>query len=218
VLSRFFNAVYAWMAAGLAITALVAYYVASRQDVVFSIARPGVFVFLVIVELLLVGTIAAAVHRIGPTAATLLFLLYAAINGLMLSAIFLAYTHAVIASAFIVTAGMFLAMSLYGFVTRRDLTSMGALLFMALIGLILASVVSMFWHSNALSVVINYVGVIIFVGLTAYDTQRLKALALQTAGDGTMASRMAVSGALTLYLDFLNLFLFIVSILGDRER
>jgi len=165
-----------------------------------------------------VGTIAAAVQRIGPTMATLLFLLYAGINGLLLSAIFLAYAHAVIASAFIITAGMFLAMSLYGFVTRRDLTSMGALLFMALIGLILASVVSMFWHSNALTVVINYVGVLIFVGLTAYDTQRLKALALQTAGNSTMASRMAVSGALALYLDFLNLFLFILSIMGDRRR
>src|SRR5205085_3487139 len=119
---------------------------------------------------------------------------------------------------FIVTAGMFLAMSLYGFVTRRDLTSIGAFLFMALIGEILASVVSMFWHSNALAVAINYIGVLIFVGLAAYDTQRLKALALQTANDTTMASRMAVSGALTLYLDFLNLFLFILSIMGDRRR
>jgi FtsH-binding integral membrane protein len=218
VLSRFFNAVYAWMAAGLAITALVAYYVSSRPDIFFSIAKPGVFLVLLVVELLLVGTIAAAVQRIGPTAATLLFLLYAAINGLMLSAIFLAYAHAVIASAFIITAGMFLAMSLYGFVTRRDLTSIGALLFMALIGIILASVVSMFWHSSALTVAINYIGVLIFVGLTAYDTQRLKVLALQTAGDGRMASRMAISGALSLYLDFLNLFLFILSIMGDRRR
>ncbi len=215
VMARFFNAVYAWMAAGLGITALVAYYVSTHPDLM---PRPGVLIFLFLAELALVATIAAAVRRIGPTAATLLFLLYAALNGFTISGILLAYTHALIASAFMVTAGMFLAMSLYGFVTRRDLTSLGAYLFMALIGLILASVVSMFWHSSALSIAINYIGVLIFVGLTAYDTQRLKQLAYQTANDATMASRLAISGALTLYLDFLNLFLFLLSILGDRER
>jgi len=147
-----------------------------------------------------------------------LFLVYAALNGVTLSGIVLYYAHAAIASAFVVTAGMFAAMSLYGFVTRRDLTAWGSLLFMGLIGLILASVVSLFWHNTLLQVAINYLGVLIFVGLTAYDTQRLKVIALQTAGAPQLAARLAVSGALSLYLDFLNLFLFVLELMNDRRR
>jgi FtsH-binding integral membrane protein len=218
VLARFFNAVYAWMAAGLGITALVAFVVSTHPDVVLSVINPGTFLLLFVIEIALVATIAGAVQRIGPSAATLLFLFYAALNGITLSMIFLVYAHAVIVSAFVVTAGMFLATSLYGYLTRRDLTSMGAYLFMALIGLVLASVVSIFWHPTALTVAINYAGVLIFVGLTAYDTQRLKIIALQTANDPALASRLAISGALALYLDFLNLFLFILTIMGGDDR
>ena len=218
VIARFFNSVYAWMAAGLAITAAVAWFVSSRPDILQQIFSPGILIFLVIAELALVWTVSAAIQRIGATAATALFLLYAALNGLTLSVILLVYTHAVIASAFVITAGMFGATSLYGFVTRRDLTSLGAYLFMALIGLILASVVSIFWHPTMLTVAINYLGVLIFIGLTAYDTQRLKFIALQTQNDPSMAARLSISGALALYLDFLNLFLFILRILANNSR
>ena len=117
-----------------------------------------------------------------------------------------------------VASGMFAAMSVWGFVTRRDLTSMGGLLFMGLVGVILASVVSLFWHNTVLTVLINYIGVFIFLGLTAYDTQKLKQIAYATQGDAALAARLSISGALTLYLDFLNLFIFMLRILGDRNR
>jgi FtsH-binding integral membrane protein len=217
-LARFFNAVYAWMAAGLGLTALVAMWVSSRPDVLRYVFSTGIWVVLLVAQLALVWTVSAAVRRISATTATVLFLLYAALNGLTLSVIFLAYAHAAIASAFIVTAGMFAAMSLYGFVTKRDLTSMGAFLFMGLIGIILASVVSLFWHNTMLTVLINYIGVFIFLGLTAYDTQKLKEMALATQGNAALAARLSISGALALYLDFLNLFLFLLRILGDRNR
>jgi hypothetical protein len=212
----FFNAVYAWMCAGLALTAVVAMWVASRPDIVLQVGK--FFFALVIVELILVASISIAVNRISAGVATLLFLLYAALNGLTLAGIFLVYTHAVLASAFAVTAGMFGAMSLFGFLTRKDLSGLGSMLFMALIGVVIASVVSIFWHPTWFSVLLNYVGVAVFVGLTAYDTQRLKMLAIQTAGSGALAARFAVNGALSLYLDFLNMFLFILSIFGDRNR
>jgi uncharacterized protein len=164
-----------------------------------------------------VFAISGAINRIGATAATALFLLYSALNGLTLSAIFIVYAHATLASAFIITAGMFAAMSLFGFFTRRDLSGLGSLLFMALIGLVLATVVSLFWHNTMLTTIINYAGVLIFVGLTAYDTQLLKHGAVATANDPAMAARLSVNGALKLYLDFLNLFLFLLRILGNRR-
>lgn len=218
VLARFFNAVYAWMAAGLAVTALVAWWVSTRPDVLQYVFSTGGWIFLIIAELALVWTISASIRRISATTATVLFLVYAALNGLTLSVILLHYAHAAIASAFIVTAGMFGAMSLWGFITRRDLTGMGGLLFMGLIGLILASVVSLFWHNTVLTVLINYIGVFIFLGLTAYDTQRLKQMAVATQGDAALAARLSITGALALYLDFLNLFLFMLRILSDRNR
>jgi len=147
-----------------------------------------------------------------------LFMLYSALNGLTLSAIFIVYAHATLASAFLITAGMFGAMSVYGYVTKRDLTAMGSLLFMALVGLIIASVVSIFWRNSMLTTIINYAGVLIFVGLTAYDTQKLKQIAIATAGDAAMSARLSINGALQLYLDFLNLFLFLLRILGDRRN
>ena len=218
VVARFFNSVYAWMAAGLAVTAAVAWWVSTQPAFIAQIFHGPILFILIIAQLGLVWAVAGAVNRINATAATVLFMLYSALNGLTLSVILLVYTQAVIASAFVVTAGTFAAMSVYGFVTRRDLTALGSLLFMALIGLILASVVSIFWHPTWLTVAINYVGVLIFVGLTAYDTQRLKHIALQTQNDPALAARMSIVGALKLYLDFLNLFLFIVSILGGGNR
>ena len=218
VVARFFNAVYAWMAAGLGLTAAVAWFVSTQPGLMEQVFRGPVLIFLVIAQLALVWMVAGSIQRIGTTAATAMFLVYAALNGVTLSVILLIYAHALVATAFLVTAVMFGATSFYGFVTKRDLTGLGAFLFMGLVGLILASVVSLFWHPTILTVLINYIGVFIFVGLAAYDTQRLKVMALQTRDNPALAARLSVSGALALYLDFLNLFLFILSILGNDSR
>ena len=169
-------------------------------------------------QIVLVVVISMAVQRIGATAATALFLLYAALNGLTLAGLFWVYTLSSIAGAFIASAAMFGAMSVYGMFTRTDLSGWGKLLFMGLIGIIIASVVNMFLANSTLSWIVSYAGVAIFVGLTAYDTQRLRQIAYSTAGDGALAARMSVVGALMLYLDFLNLFLFLVQIMGNRRR
>ncbi|MBC8107377.1 MAG: Bax inhibitor-1/YccA family protein [Anaerolineae bacterium] len=216
VLVRFFNQVYAWMASGLALTAVVAWYISTRQDLT-SRLTPGVVIFLFLIELGLVIAISSAINKISAPVATLLFMLYAAINGIVLSAIFLVYAHASIVSTFVVTAGMFAVMSIYGMVTRTDLTRLGAILFMALIGLIIASVVNMFMGSSMMQWIISIAGVVIFAGLTAYDTQKLKAIAMATQNNAAMASRLAISGALALYLDFLNLFLMMLRLMGDRR-
>ena len=215
--ASFFNNVYAWMSAGLALTAVVAWYVASNVSVFQWLYGTGIWIGLFILQLVLVFTISAATNRLSPTAATALFLLYAAINGLTLSVIFLAYTLSSIAGTFFATAGTFGAVSVYGFVTKRDLTRLGSLLFMALIGFLIASVINIFWANSTLYWIITYAGVAIFVGLTAYDTQRLREIAIATANDPRMAARYAINGALTLYLDFINLFLLLLRILGDRR-
>ena len=215
---RFFNAVYAWMCAGLAITSVVAWYVAlpANRHILMNLGMGGLAA-LFIGELALVWVISSSIRKINAGVATLLFLLYAAINGIVLSAVFIVYTNSALTSAFAIAAGMFGAMSVYGFVTRADLTRLGAFLFMALIGLIIASVVSIFWYSRPLNVVINFVGVLIFAGLTAYDTQKLKQIAIATSGNAALAARLSISGALSLYLDFLNLFLFLLRMMGDRR-
>jgi FtsH-binding integral membrane protein len=217
VVVRFFNVVYAWMAAGLALTAVVAWWVPTRPDLILMMRRGPILIVLVIAQLALVWTISAAVNKLSAPVATGLFMLYAALNGLTLSVIFLMYTKATLGSTFAVTAGTFGAMSVYGMVTKRDLTRFGSLLFMALIGLVVASLVNLFLRSPAVYWLITYVGVLIFVGLTAYDTQRLKLIALETADAPDMAARFAVNGALALYLDFINLFLLLLRIMGDRR-
>lgn len=222
---RFFNTVYAWMCAGLALTGVTAFLVSQWVQGVLASGNTAalgnagiILIVLFIAEIALVSVISRAIYKINATTATALFLLYAAINGVTLAGIFLVYAKASIASAFIVSAGTFGAMSVFGFVTKRDLTFAGRLLYMALIGLVIASVVSIFWHNTMLQVVINYVGVALFVGLTAYDTQKLKAIAEQTQDSPAMASRLAINGSLVLYLDFINLFLFILRIMGDRRN
>jgi FtsH-binding integral membrane protein len=214
---RFFNAVYAWMATGLALTALVAWWVSSRPDVMQRVFRGPVIFILFIAEMALVVAISAAVRKISASVATGMFLLYSALNGLTLSVIFIIYTHASITSAFVVTALMFGAMSVYGMITRTDLSRLGNILFMALIGLVIASVVNLFFANSTLYWIITYAGVIIFVGLTAYDTQKLRGVAIETASDAALAARLSVSGALMLYLDFLNLFLLLLRVMGDRR-
>ena len=217
VVARFFNVVYAWMAAGLGLTAVVAWYVGSNEDYLRQVFRPPVLIGLIVAQLALVFTISAAVNKLSAGVATALFMLYAGLTGLTLSAIVVIYTPGSIAGAFIATAGTFGATSVYGMVTKRDLTALGGILFMALIGLIIASVVNIFLANSALYWIITYAGVLIFVGLTAYDTQRLKRVAIETAHDPRMAARHAINGALMLYLDFINLFLLLLRIMGDRR-
>ena len=216
-LVKFFNSVYAWMCVGLAITATVAFLVSQNLQILARLGM-GTLIGLFVVEIVLVMVIANAINRINATVATALFMLYAAINGVTLAGIFLVYTHATLASAFVVSAATFGAMSVYGMTTTRDLTGMGRIMMMLLIGLVIASVVSLFWHNTALQVLMNYVGVLVFVGLTAYDTQKLKAIANQTGGDSALAARMSIVGSLVLYLDFINLFLFILRLMGNNDR
>jgi hypothetical protein len=212
---RFMSAVYQWMTLGLVVTAGVAWAVASSpavQQVVLG--NRIVFFGLVIAELGLVIAISAMVNRLSAAAAGGLFLLYSALNGATLSVVLLAYTGASVTTAFVTTAGMFGAMSLYGTVTKRDLTGWGSFLFMGLIGVVIASVVNIFLRNSMMSFVISCMGVVVFTGLTAYDTQKLRNIA--RAGGGTAA--MPVNGALALYLDFINLFLSLLRLLGGRRE
>ena len=216
--ASFMNAVYAWMCVGLGTTAVVAWWVSSQPQLIRSIFRGPTFIVLIIAELALVWVIGSAVRRISTRAATGLFVVYSALNGLTLSVIFLVYNLSAIASTFVVTAGMFGAMSLVGYFTKTDLTRLGSFLLMALIGLILASIVSFFMASSGLYWIITYAGVIIFLGLTAYDTQKMKEIAQSASAQGIDASRLAIVGSLELYLDFINLFLFLLRIFGSRRN
>jgi FtsH-binding integral membrane protein len=209
--------VYAWMTAGLLTTGAVAMAVSSSAALVGAIVgNPFIFFGLIIAELALVWVLSANLMRLSPALATGMFLGYAALNGLTLSLIFLAYTAASIASTFFITAGTFAAMSLVGYTTKRDLSKLGGFLFMALIGLIIASVVNIFLASSALSWVISVAGVLVFVALTAYDTQKIKRMIAQVRGEDA-EQRVAVYGALNLYLDFINLFLYMLRLLGNRR-
>ncbi len=212
---RFMTAVYRWMTLGLAVTAVVAYSVASSEAALrLVIGNRLVFFGLVIAEFGLVIGISAAAHRLSATSAGGLFLLYSALNGATLSVVLLMYTGSSVALAFVTTAGTFGAMSVFATVTRRDLSSWGSFLMMGLLGVVIASVVNVFLHSGMMSFVISCAAVVVFTGLAAYDTQKLRALA--RAGGG--AAAMPVNGALALYLDFVNLFLALLRLLGDRRR
>jgi FtsH-binding integral membrane protein len=216
--TAFLRAVYGWMCAGLAITALVAYSIASSPGLVQALVTNHLlFLGLFIAQIALVFFLSARVDRLAPGIATLLFIAYAALTGVTLSVLVLAYTGASIATTFVVTAGMFGALALYGSTTSRSLAGLGQLFFfMGLIGLVLASIVGIFWHSAALQFLISVVGVIVFTGLTAWDAQRLKQMALALP-EGQVGS-YAIVGALSLYLDFINLFLFLLRFLGDRRE
>ena len=216
-LVKFFNAVYAWMCVGLAITATVAFLVSQNREMLRGI-NGGVFIGLFIAQIVLVMVIVSAIDRISASVATVLFLVYSALTGITLAGIFLIYAKSDLASAFVVSAGTFGAMSVYGMTTKRDLTGMGRIMTMLLIGLIIASIVTIFVHSTFLQVAINYLGVLVFVGLTAYDTQKLKVMAEQTSGNPAMAARMQIVGSLVLYLDFINLFLFILRLMNSNRR
>jgi hypothetical protein len=217
-INAFMRGVYGWMAAGLGVTALVAVSVASNPGLLKAVLNPVALIALIIAELALVVILSARINRLSAGAATGMFLAYSALNGATLSSVFILYAAATIASAFAISAGMFLAMSAYGYVTRRDLTSWGGFLFMGLVGVILASLVNMFVRSSQVSMLLNYVGVLVFVGLTAYDTQRLKDMsAYAPMDDATAVRRGAILGALALYLDFINLFLMMLRIFGGNR-
>ena len=216
--SALMRKVYTWMALALTITGFTAYYVASSPAILQAIMTNKILFFgLLIGELALVWGVSAAINRLSLTTATLLFILYSILNGVTMSFIFLAYTMTSIASVFFITAGTFAAMSLYGYFTKADLSKMGQILFMALIGLIIATIVNLFIKSSGLTMILSYVGVLIFVGLTAWDTQKIKQM-LQLAPDtGESAQKVALMGALSLYLDFINLFLYLLRIFGNSR-
>jgi hypothetical protein len=214
--TAFLRKVYGWMCVGLGVTAVVALGVASSPGLVQTIyANKLLFYGLFAVELGLVFFLSARVNKLAPATASGLFLLYSGLNGVTLSWIFLAFTGTSIATTFFVTAGMFGALALYGSTTKRSLAGVGQFAFMGLIGLVLASLVGMFVHSEGLQFVISIVGVIVFTGLTAWDAQKLKAMAVAVP-EGRVGS-YAVVGALALYLDFINLFLFLLRFMGGRR-
>jgi uncharacterized protein len=219
--NEFIRSVYNWMAVGLGLTGVVAYYVAntpSIRNVVFG--NPILFFGLIIGELALVFIISARIQRMQASTATSLFVLYSILNGATLSFIFMVYAKSTITSTFFVCAATFVACSVYGYTTKRDLTSLGGFLMMGLIGIIIASLANMFFRSAGMSMIISYIGVLVFVGLTAYDTQNLKSMALNQPADleAAVVRKGAILGALKLYLDFINLFLMLLRIFGNQRE
>lgn len=214
-----FRRVYLWMTLALTITGFVALYVA-RSYTFLEIMLQNNLMFwgILIAEVALVMYLSARINRISFTTATLLFIAYAILNGVTLSTLFIIYTTSSIASTFFITAGTFGAMALIGSFTRKDLTKLGSICLMGVIGLIIASLVNLFLHSSMMTLIISYIGVLLFVGLTAYDAQKIKRL---LSGDeievNDNTQKIALLGALTLYLDFINLFIYLLHILGDRK-
>ncbi len=211
--------VYTWMALALLITGITAFGVASSPTLLMTImTSKGLMWGLIIAELALVFAISGAINRLSLGTATLLFIVYSVLNGTMLSSIFVIYQPMVIAKVFFITAGTFGVMAFYGYSTKRDLTSIGKILFMALVGLVIATVVNMFLKSPGFDYILSYIGVAIFTGLTAWDTQKIKQM-LQTQYDMSEgAQKIALLGALTLYLDFINLFLYLLRIFGGSNK
>jgi hypothetical protein len=205
------------MAVGLAVTAAVAWLVFTHHALMAAAFNTGAIIGIFIAELVLVVVITRAMRMLNAAAATALFVLYAALNGVLFSTIFMEYTMSSITGTFVACASMFAVMSVYGMFTKTDLTRLGKIVFMALIGLIVATVVNIFVHAAAFTWIVSYAGVAIFAGLTAYDTQRLQAMAVSTRSDSALAARLSVTGALILYLDFINMFLFLMRILGKRR-
>ena len=211
--------VYIWMTCGLAMTALTAMIVGRNENWVYTLATSGMYWGLLIAEVVLVIFLSARINKMSFATAGLMFAAYAILNGVTMSFIMLAYTAESIAQAFFVTAGTFGGMSLVGFFIKKDLSAMGRTLMMALIGLIIATIVNIFWQNSMMASILNYAGVIIFVALTAYDTQKIKVMLQQAqyAGISDQTNKLALMGSLTLYLDFINLFLYILRLFGNRK-
>jgi uncharacterized protein len=214
--SIFLRAVYGWMCVGLAITAGTAWLIAGSPALVTAIATNRLlFWALMGAQLGLVFVLAARVNTLASSTAAMLFVLYSALTGVTIAFVLLAFTGESVTNTFLVTAGMFGSLAAYGTLTKRSLAGLGSFLFMGLIGVVLASIVGIFWHSDALQFVLSFIGVIVFSGLAAYDAQRLKAMALASPGGQT--GSYAIVGALALYLDFINLFLFLLRFTGSRR-
>ena len=217
VTNKMVRNVYLWMTAALAITGLVAYYVAGSQAILSALFSNGWTIFvLFFAEIGLVIGLSATINKISALTATLMFALYSVLNGVTLSSIFLVYEIGSIATTFFVAAGTFGAMAIYGSVTKKDLTKVGNLCMMAVIGLIIATVVNLLIRSTMADMIISGVGVLVFVGLTAYDAQKIKNM-LYGAEESEMTNKIAVLGALSLYLDFINLFLYLLRFFGRRK-
>ena len=218
-LQTYMAQVYGWMTVGLLLTAFIAWYAANSSAFMELLYTNRIFFFgLVIAQLAVVFVLSGLVNRLIAGVMTTLFMLYSVLTGLTLSSIFIIYTASSIASTFVVTGGMFGVMSLWGYTTKRDLSGWGNMLFMALIGIILASLVNFWLKSEALMWAVTYIGVVVFVGLTAYDTQKLKNIGEQIdVRDSSNLRKYSILGALTLYLDFINLFLMLLRILGNRR-
>jgi FtsH-binding integral membrane protein len=216
--ATFINKVYAWMCLALTVTGFIAYRTAQSEALLGLVFGNSIILIgLIIFELGIVFWMSKNIATISSNMAIGLFMLYSALNGLTLSILLLVYTASSIASTFFITAGTFGAMSIYGYFTKKDLTSWGNLLFMALIGLIIASVINIFLASSTMYWIITYAGVLIFVGLTAYDTQKIKNMSLQLDAESEEGRKGAIMGALALYLDFINLFIMLLRIFGDRR-
>ncbi|MFN2150877.1 MAG: Bax inhibitor-1/YccA family protein [Anaerolineales bacterium] len=217
--SNVLRRVYVWMALGLLVTAATAAFVSVSPLFQVLAGQPLIFFVLLIAELGLVVGLSWGINRISPATAMLLFFAYAVLNGLTFSVLFVVYTLGSVAHTFLATAALFGVMSIIGYTTKMDLSKMGSFLFMGLIGLIIAMIVNIFWANTALGWIVTFAGILLFLGLTIYDTQRIKrmtAAALQQ-GDEDVQARMGILGALALYLDFINLFLFILRLGGQRR-
>ncbi len=210
--------VYLWMTLALVITGFTAYYVAHNETLLTALVSNQILFWgLVIGEFALVIGLSAAINKLSLTMATLMFVIYSVINGATLSFIFLVYTYSSITNVFFITAGTFAVMALIGYFIKVDLSSMGKILMMALIGIIIATIVNIFTKSEGLAMILNYLGVLVFVGLTAYDSQKIKQMMMAAPDAGEVAQKMALLGALSLYLDFINLFLYLLRIFGARR-
>ncbi len=215
----FFNRTYSWMTAGLLLTAFIAWYTATNPGLQAFVLGVGLLP-LIVVQFGLVLFISFAINRINAATAGVLFIVYAAATGFLLSGIFLRYSSATLSTAFLSSALMFGAMSVYGYTTKADLSKLRTILFMGLIGLVIAMVINLFLNSGPFQYVISFIGVALFTVLTAYDTQRLKVMALNGMGDirTDIGEKMAVFGALQLYLDLINMFLFLLQLFGGGRR
>ena len=213
VFSNFMQRVYQWMAMGLALTGLAAFVTIGNASLLRFVVHGGMWLFF-IAEFALVIWLTRSIQKISAQAATIGFLAYSVLNGITLSGIFLVYTAASISSTFFITAMTFAGVSIYGWVTKQDLTSVGSFCGMALWGVIIASIVNIFFHAPVFYFILSYCGVAVFIGLTAYDTQRLKAIHQSMAN---APEQLAIVGALMLYLDFINMFLFLLQIFGRRR-
>lgn len=211
--------VYLWMALALAVTGMTSFYIASNPGLLQTISSGGIFLMLAIAEIAIVFILSARIMKMSFATAGIMFAAYSVLNGVTMSFIFIRFTMSSIAGAFFVTAGMFAAMSFIGFTLKKDLSSFGSFFFMALIGLVIATVVNAFWANSVLYWVITYIGVLLFVGLTAYDTQKIKHM-LMMYGDevNDNTQKLALLGSLSLYLDFINLFLYILRFFGRNDN